>query len=126
MERVTGIGGVFIIASDPKGMAAWYQKHLGIEFGDSVYTSFKWVNQNNPDVPGSTVFSFFNQGTSYLEPSKSSYMINFRVKNLETLIPTLKEEGVTVVGDIQSFDYGKFCWILDPENNKIELWEPVD
>lgn len=126
MERVTGIGGVFFKARDPKALAAWYQKHLGIDFSNGAYTSFKWINPHHPTEPGSTTFSFFKETTTYLDPSKKDYMINFRVKNLKELINSLKEEGVIIVGDIQEFEYGKFGWIMDPEENKIELWEPVD
>jgi predicted enzyme related to lactoylglutathione lyase len=126
MQRVTGLGGVFIKAKDPKALCAWYQKHLGIEFNGNTYISFQWVNLNHPTAPGSTVFSFFSENTKYFEPSKASCMINFRVKDLEALIPVLKEEGVQIEGDILKEDYGKFGWIMDPEGNKIELWEPID
>jgi len=126
MGKVTGIGGVFIKAKDPKAMAAWYEKHLGVDFGGQSYMSFKWINENNPDVPGSTVFSFFKTESDYFAPSASPFMINFRVKDLDALLDRLIAEGVEVVGDRQSYEYGKFGWCMDPEGNKIELWEPVD
>jgi predicted enzyme related to lactoylglutathione lyase len=126
MERVTGIGGVFFKSRDPKALAAWYQEHLGINFGDNVYTGFKWINPHHPTEPGSTTFSFFDQKTAYLQPSTKEFMINFRVKNLEQLLAQLQREGVTIVGKMEEFEYGKFGWIMDPEGNKIELWEPVD
>jgi len=126
MGKVTGIGGVFIKAKDPKAMAAWYEKHLGVDFGGQSYMSFKWINENNPDVPGSTVFSFFKTESDYFAPSASPFMINFRVKDLDVLLDRLIAEGVEVVGDLQSYEYGKFGWCMDPEGNKIELWEPVD
>jgi predicted enzyme related to lactoylglutathione lyase len=126
MERVTGIGGIFFKAKDPAGLATWYEKHLGIAFNGQVYTSFTWENRNNPEVPGCTVFSFFKQETDYFSPSTSPFMINFRVMDLKALLEQLKAEGVTVMPDIMEESYGKFGWIVDPEGNKIELWEPVD
>jgi predicted enzyme related to lactoylglutathione lyase len=126
MQHVTGIGGVFLKAKDPKALAAWYDKHLGFSFGKSLYVSFTWVNENNPAVPGNTAFSFFKNETTYFDPSLSPFMINFRVKDLVTLLGILKQEGVEVVGEMQEEEYGKFGWIMDPEGNKVELWEPVD
>lgn len=120
MERVTGIGGVFIRSKDPKAMAAWYQRHLGIEFGDGSYFNFEWSKK------GSTVFSFFKADSKYFDPSTSSFMVNLRVQNLAELLKNLEKEGVTVVGELQDTEYGKFGWILDPEGNKVELWEPVE
>jgi len=121
MEKVTGIGGIFFKAKDPKILAAWYQKHLGIDFGDQTYFSF-----NNANVPGLTAFSFFKESTDYLQPSEKPYMINFRVKNLVDLLNELKKENVPIIGEMQEYEYGKFGWIMDPEENKIELWEPVE
>jgi len=126
MEKVTGIGGIFFKSKDPKVLCAWYKKHLGIDFGDGTYFGFKWINYNKPDVPGTTAFSFFKETTEYFQPSEKPYMINFRVKNLVELLDGLKKENVTVIGEMQEFEYGKFGWIMDPEGNKIELWEPVD
>src|SRR5258705_11844844 len=126
MQRVTGIGGVFIKSKDVKALAAWYDKHLGFPFGENPYVNFKWVNENNPAIPGNTVFSFFKKESTYFDPSTSPFMINFRVKDLVTLLETLKGEEVEIVGEMMEEEYGKFGWILDPEGNKIELWEPVD
>lgn len=126
MQRVTGIGGVFIKAKDPAALAAWYEKHLGIGFAGQSYVSFSWVNENNPAVPGTTVFSFFKDSSDYFAPSGAPYMLNFRVKDLDTLLAALRAEGVTVMEKTEHYGYGKFGWCLDPEGNKIELWEPVD
>jgi predicted enzyme related to lactoylglutathione lyase len=127
MQKVTGIGGVFFKAADPKALAQWYQKHLGIEFGDQSYFSFEWINHNNPNVPGQTAFSFFKESTDHFQPSEKPFMINFRVKDLVELLAELKKENVQIVGEMQEFDgYGKFGWIMDPDGNKIELWEPID
>lgn len=125
MNRVTGVGGVFIKARDVKFLTGWYQKHLGIEFGNNSYVDFKWLNKD-PDIPGSTVFSFFKDDTTYFNPSEKPCMINFRVKDLDGLLAELKKNGVETVGEKEEYEYGKFGWIMDPEGNKIELWEPVD
>ena len=125
MQRVTGIGGVFIKAKDPKALCEWYETHLGIGFNGSTYVSFEWTNPEPTSKPGSTVFSFFKQDSKYFDPSNSSVMVNFRVKDLEQLLEVLKGEGVTVVGDMMNESYGKFGWIMDPEGNKIELWEEL-
>lgn len=126
MNKVTGIGGVFLKAKNPKVLAAWYQQYLGVEFGENVYMTFKWVNENDPGQPGNTVFSFFKEDTKYFDPGQKPFMINFRVKDLLSLLESLQKEGVRVIGKVEEFEYGKFGWIMDPEDNKIELWEPVD
>ena len=126
MQKVTGIGGVFLKAKDASTLAAWYDKHLGFSSGENLYVNFKWVNENNPAIPGNTVFSFFKKESNYFDPSASPFMINFRVKNLKALLDKLNEEGVYIVGEVLEEEYGKFGWILDPEGNKIELWEPYD
>jgi predicted enzyme related to lactoylglutathione lyase len=126
MQKVTGIGGIFLKAKDVKALAAWYDKHLGFSFGENLYVNFKWVNENNPAVPGNTVFSFFKNDSNYFEPSASPLMINFRVKDLKNLLEKLNKEGVEIVDEVVEEEYGKFGWVLGPEGNKIELWEPFD
>jgi len=118
MERVIGFGGFFLKAKDPKALAAWYQEHLGISFGDGMYVEFLGTDRDR------TVFSFFKSDTKYFQPSDKDYMINLRVQNLKTLVEELEKEGVTIVGKVEETEYGNFGWILDPEGNKIELWEP--
>jgi predicted enzyme related to lactoylglutathione lyase len=125
MKRVTGIGGIFFKCNDPDKMKDWYRAHLGLntnEYG----ASFEWRQADNPDKTGSTQWSPFAEKTKYFEPSKKEFMINYRVENLEGLVEELKKEGVTILDKIETFDFGKFVHILDPEGNKIELWEPVD
>ncbi|MBT8253583.1 MAG: VOC family protein [Bacteroidia bacterium] len=122
-KRVTGLGGFFFRTKDPKTLKDWYGKHLGLPVDDYGCT-FWWKDKEGNDC--STQWSPFNENTKYFEPSKKQFMMNFRVENLEELLGVLKDEGVTVVGEIESYEYGKFGWILDPEGNKIELWEPVD
>jgi len=122
-KRVTGIGGVFFKSEDPKAIKGWYATHLGLNVNDYGCT-FWWKDKLGKDV--TTQWSPFKENTSYFDPSKKEFMINFRVHNLKQLITNLKEEGVTVVGEIEEYEYGKFGWIIDPEGNKIELWEPID
>ncbi len=117
-NRVTGIGGVFFKSPNPNRLKEWYANHLGINI-DSYGTTFK--NKENTYI----VWSPMEENTTYYEPSKASFMINYTVENIEELIPILKEEGVEVVGEIQTFDYGKFAHIMDCDGNKVELWEPT-
>jgi predicted enzyme related to lactoylglutathione lyase len=122
MKRVTGIGGIFFKSEDPKMLKEWYNKHLGVE------EIFKWLEVDNPtsEVPAQTVWSAFKNDTTYFAPSNKPFMINYRVQNLEALLQVLKEEGISQVGEVVEYPYGKFGWVLDPEGNKIELWEPID
>jgi len=123
--KVQGFGGVFFKAKDSKVLRDWYDKHLGTDFSSgSAY--FKWRNRDNQEQIGSTSFGIFKETTDYYAPSTKPFMFNFRVNNLEALLTKLKSDGVQQVGEIDPYDYGKFAWIMDPEGNKIELWEPVD
>jgi D-3-phosphoglycerate dehydrogenase / 2-oxoglutarate reductase len=119
MKRVIGLGGVFVKAKNPKELAAWYEKHLGLNFGGKVYTNFALEGK------GFNVLSFFAEDTKYLEPSESPFMFNFRVEDLEELLKILASEGVEIVGQDFTDPNGKFAWILDIEGNKIELWQPL-
>ena len=125
MKRVTGIGGIFFKCKDPEQMRQWYKTHLGLNT-DEYGTTFEWRQAEDNDKKGFTQWSPFKESTTYFEPSKRDFMINYRVEDLEALVKLLKEEGVTVVDEIESFEYGKFVHILDPENNKIELWQAND
>lgn len=125
MKRVTGIGGIFFKTNDTEKTKAWYHKHLGIE-SDQYGGQFVWRDLDNPDKKCYTVWSPFNSDTKYFDPSEKPFMFNYRVENLEKLLEVLKEEGITVVGEIEKYDYGKFGWIMDLDGNKIELWEPLD
>ena len=125
MKKVTGIGGIFFKAKDPKASKDWYRKHLGIE-SNEYGAVFKWTNKENPDKDGSTAWNPFPHDTNYFNPGNQEYMINYRVDDLEALLPLLKEEGVTIAGEMETYEYGKFAWIIDPDGKKIELWEPTD
>ena len=122
-KRVTGIGGVFFMAKDPKALLDWYKKHLGIDT-DQYGWSFKWENDTLPAQL--TQLGVFSDTSDYFKPSGQRWMINFRVEDLDALLEVLKEEGVEIVGSPETFSYGKFGWILDPEGNKIELWQPLN
>ena len=123
--KVTGIGGIFFKSENPNEAKEWYSKNLGLavnEYG----SSFEFRNAHRPDEINYLQWSPFNKGTDYFSPSEAPFMINYRVQNIEGLVKKLKESGVTVVDEIKEYDYGKFVHILDSENNKIELWEPID
>jgi len=122
-KRVTGIGGVFFKVDNPKETKDWYATHLGLNTDDYGCT-FWWKDKQGKDA--TTQWSPFKKDTSYFEPSKKEFMMNFRVHDLKKLLANLKNEGVTIVGDIEEYEYGKFGWIVDLEGNKIELWEPID
>jgi phosphoglycerate dehydrogenase-like enzyme/predicted enzyme related to lactoylglutathione lyase len=122
-QRVTGIGGFFFKSKNSKELLNWYAQHLGFDTND-YGCSFVWKDENGNDCI--TQWSPFQEDTNYFAPSKKEFMQNFRVQNLEKLIADLKKEGVTIVGEMETYSYGKFAWILDPEENKIELWEPID
>lgn len=125
MKRVTGIGGIFFKCANPDATKEWYGKHLGLPT-DPYGASFEWRQLENPDEKGTTVWSPFAANTTYFEPSQAEFMVNYRVENLVELVAALTAEGVTVLDEIATYDYGKFVHILDPDGRKIELWEPVD
>jgi len=123
--KVTGIGGIFFKSENPAKTREWYAKNLGLaitEYG----SSFEFRNANRPDEINYLEWSPFDKETNYFEPSKKEFMINYRVQNIEGLVRNFKANGVTIVDEIETYDYGKFVHIMDPEGNKIELWEPVD
>jgi len=122
-KRVTGIGGLFFKTKDPAKLKEWYKNHLGFNIDDWGCT-FWWKDKNNQQA--STQWSPFKSDTDYFNPSDKDYMFNYRVHNLKELIKKLKKESVEIVGEVQEFEYGNFGWILDPDGNKIELWEPID
>jgi predicted enzyme related to lactoylglutathione lyase len=127
MKRVTGLGGVFFKTTDPKKTKEWYGKHLGLPVGE-YGVSFQWIDPDNKEAkaPAITSWSPFAADTKYFQPSEKPFMFNYRVENLVELLKVLKEEGVQIVGEVEEYPYGKFGWIMDPDGNKIELWEPKD
>ncbi|WP_249067071.1 VOC family protein [Halalkalibaculum roseum] len=125
MKRVTGIGGVFFKSENPEKSKEWYRKHLGIQSGQYGGT-FEWRHAEDEKKKGFTAWGPFDKDTDYFAPSKKDFMYNYRVDDLEALLKVLEEEGVEVVGEMEVYDYGKFGWIMDPDGQKIELWEPND
>jgi predicted enzyme related to lactoylglutathione lyase len=123
--KVTGIGGIFFFSDNPEKTKEWYAENLGLEV-NQWGSSFEFRNANRPDEINYLQWSPFKQGSEYFSPSKKEFMINYRVQNIEGLVDHLKNNGVTILDSIESYDYGKFVHIMDSEGNKIELWEPVD
>jgi len=124
MERVTGIGGIFFKADDPKKLQAWYQEQLGILPDKDGYVAFHWREANDPERIGYTVWSPFPRDTKYFDPSPSPLMVNYRVENLDRMLEQLRKAGAKVEDRIEEYEYWRFGWVMDPEGNRIELWEP--
>lgn len=122
MKRVIGIGGIFFISKNPDKLKQWYQKHLGLNI-DQYGTLFI---QNTPEQTQYLQWSVMQENNTMFNASQQSYMINYRVHNLEELYHALKNENVKILDEIQTYDYGKFLHILDLDGNKIELWEAID
>src|SRR3954469_5271046 len=123
MKRVTGLGGIFFKCRDPEAVKNWYSKHLGLPLDGDGCVTFQWRDAEDSKSVGRTVWATFPADTEYFNPSRASFMINYRVENLKELLAELKNEGVAVDDKIEEYDYGKFGWITDPEGNRIELWE---
>ena len=126
MERVTGIGGIFFKSQDPQKLQNWYNEHLGIKPGSDGSVAFEWREKDNPERVGYTVWAPFKHDTKYFNPSTAPFMVNFRVANLHALLGQLRKEGVTVADETEDSEYGRFGWIMDPDGNRIELWEQPD
>lgn len=124
MKRVTGIGGIFFKARDPQALAAWYREHLGFEILDWGGAAFRWVGPDNPQGIGTTIWSPFPADSEYFAPSQAPFMINLRVADLHGLLAALRAEGCTVDDKVDESEFGKFGWVMDPEGNRLELWEP--
>ena len=120
MKRVTGIGGIFFTAKDPKALCAWYKAHLGVDVQDWGGTAFQWADDD--PAGGMTVWSV-GDGSNFA-PSKAPFMVNYRVTDLHALLKQLRSEGCQVLDKVDESDFGKFGWVMDPEGNKVELWEP--
>lgn len=124
MKRVTGIGGIFFKARDPVTLRAWYQKHLGIDVQAWGGTAFSWADAEGKPTGGMTIWSIGSAEGDTFAPSQSSFMVNYRVDDLATLLQALREEGCNVLEKTDDSEYGKFGWVMDPEGNKVELWQP--
>jgi predicted enzyme related to lactoylglutathione lyase len=120
MQRVTGIGGIFFKSKNPKALGAWYKTHLGIDVQSWGGAAFEWSGQ------GTTAWSLFPADTKKFTPSAAPFMVNYRVADLHALLAALRSEGVHVEEKVEDTEYGKFGWVIDPEGNKIELWQPPE
>lgn len=122
MKRVTGIGGIFLKAKDPKALAMWYKTHLGIDVQEWGGAVFPWVDEEGHPAGGNTVWSI-GDGT-YFAPSEAPFMVNYRVADLKGLLAVLREEGCDVLDKVEESEFGQFGWVMDPEGHKVELWQP--
>lgn len=123
--KVTGIGGIFFFADNPQKTKEWYAANLGLEVNDWG-SSFEYRNARRPEEINYLQWSPFKKGSDYFAPSKKEFMINYRVQNIQGLVKKLNANGVTILDEIETYDYGKFVHIMDSDGNKIELWEPID
>jgi predicted enzyme related to lactoylglutathione lyase len=124
MRRVTGIGGIFFKAKDPAALGAWYKRHLGIDVQPWGGAAFDWTDADGKPTGGTTAWLIAPQDTQQFAPSSASFMVNYRVDDLHALIELLKKERCNVLDKIDDSEYGRFGWVIDPEGNKVELWEP--
>ena len=125
MKRVTGIGGIFFNAKDPAALRAWYRTHLGVDVQAWGGAAFTWTDDAGQPTGGSTIWSIgAAEGGDGFGPNKAPFMINYRVADLASLLKTLRDEGCNVLEKSDDSEYGKFGWVIDPEGNKVELWEP--
>ncbi|MFO0940887.1 MAG: hypothetical protein U0930_08970 [Pirellulales bacterium] len=125
MKRVTGIGGIFFTAKDPKAICEWYKCHLGIDVQDWGGTAFTWTDdEGKPCEGGMTIWSIGSCNGDTFAPSTAPFMINYRVADLHGLLQALRDEGCNVLDKVEDSEYGKFGWVIDPEGNKVELWQP--
>jgi predicted enzyme related to lactoylglutathione lyase len=124
MKRVTGIGGIFLSARDPATLRAWYKAHLGIDVQEWGGTAFRWADESGNPLSGTTVWSVGDG--AYFAPSNAAFMVNYRVADLHKLLGLLRTEGCQVLDKTDESEFGKFGWVMDPEGNKVELWEPPE
>ncbi len=124
MTRVVGIGGIFFKAKDAPALREWYRQHLGIDVQSWGGATFQWQTPERPNPDGATVWSVFDMSSKYLDPSPAPFMINYRVEDLDAVLAALRAEGCTVDDKTEDSEYGKFGWVMDPEGNRVELWQP--
>ncbi|MEY2560016.1 MAG: hypothetical protein QOG51_431 [Verrucomicrobiota bacterium] len=129
MKHVLGIGGIFFKANDPEKLGAWYREHLGLdveEYGGVTFREGQSADESRPQRQAYAVWSPFAADTDYFEPSKKPFMINFRVVDLDALLKDLRAQGVETDKPAEKSEFGYFAWVMDPEGNRIELWEPPE
>lgn len=124
MRRVTGIGGIFFNARDPLVLRAWYKAHLGIDVQAWGGAAFTWTDAQGKPTTGTTIWTIGDASSNAFAPSAANFMVNYRVADLHALVAALRAEGCNVLDKVDESEYGKFAWVIDPEGNKVELWEP--
>lgn len=124
MKRVTGIGGIFFKSKDPKALGDWYRTHLGMDVQEWGGVAFSWASTDNPSGTGTTIWSPFKAESTYFAPSTSTFMVNYRVDDLHALLAQLRAEGCEVDTKVEESEFGKFGWVMDPDGNRLELWQP--
>jgi predicted enzyme related to lactoylglutathione lyase len=124
MRRVTGIGGIFFKARDPAALHAWYRRHLGIDVQEWGGASFRWTDDTGTPVAGTTAWLITSVASQQFAPSTAPFMVNYRVEDVRALATALRDEGCEVLDTIEESEYGIFAWVIDPEGNKVELWQP--
>lgn len=124
MRRVTGIGGIFFKAKDPAALQAWYRRHLGLEVQAWGGAAFRWTDEKGTAMAGTTIWSVGSAEGDAFAPSTAPFMVNYRVEDARALAGVLREEGCNVLEKIDESEYGVFAWVIDPEGNKVELWQP--
>ena len=124
MRRVTGIGGIFFQARDPAALRAWYRDHLGIEVLDWGGAAFRWADDHGVPAGGTTIWSIGDSSNDTFAGGRAAFVINYRVADLRALVDALRAEGCNVLDRIDASEFGTFGWVIDPEGNKVELWEP--
>jgi predicted enzyme related to lactoylglutathione lyase len=126
MKRVTGIGGIFFKAKDPVALRAWYQRHLGIDVLEWGGAAFSWTDEGGKPTGGTTIWSVGAADGDDFAPSAAPFMVNYRVADLAALLDALRREGCHVLDRTDTSEFGKFGWVIDPEGNKVELWQPPE
>jgi predicted enzyme related to lactoylglutathione lyase len=124
MKRVTGIGGIFFKAKDATALQAWYKRHLGVDVQPWGGAAFDWTDADGKPVGGTTAWTIVSEQSKQFEPSSAAFMVNYRVDDLRALVKVLRDEGCNVLDKFDDSEYGKFAWVIDPEGNKVELWQP--
>lgn len=124
MKRVTGIGGIFFYARDPKALGEWYQRHLGVDVQAWGGAAFDWTDDSGQPTGGTTAWCISSPDSNALAPSAAPFVINYRVADLDALLQALRAEGCNVLDKTDESEFGKFGWVIDPEGNKAELWQP--
>ena len=126
MKRVTGIGGIFFKAKNAPALREWYKRHLGIDVQEWGGAAFAWTDADGKPTGGTTAWSIAAADSDQFAPGSAPFMINYRVEDLQAFVRALRAEGCNVLGNTEESEYGTFAWVMDPEGNKIELWQPPE